>query len=73
MLGRVSIAYLNLARIAYEAAYLAEMNHDAKSLDSDLGFFIGFFCKQASMMRRETLTHEGLQAFLAAEAFYEEV
>lgn len=43
MLGRVSIAYLNLARIAYEAAYLAEMNHDAKSLDSDLGFFIGFF------------------------------
>lgn len=72
MLGRVSIAYLNLARIAYEAAYLAEMNHDAKSLDSDLGFFM-VFLKQASMMRRETLTHEGLQAFLAAEAFYEEV
>lgn len=65
MLGRVSIAY--------KAAYLAEMNHDAKSLDSDLGFFIGFFLKQVSLMRRETLTHEGLQAFLAAEAFYEEV
>jgi len=41
MLGRVSIAYLNLARIAYEVAYLADINRDTESLDSDLGFFIG--------------------------------
>ena len=72
MLGRVSIAYLNLARIAYEAAYLAEMNHDAKSLDSDLGFFIGLFWNKFPWYEIK-LAHEGLQAFLAAEAFYEEV